>query len=109
MIAVAWDENDRPRVAPGTASPLLADLLETDVQDYLPRAREIAGAVRRLLRGQSSEAARFYGNIYELKLDPATATIANLFDESVVPERLSLVDFAQAIESWLAALEQRRA
>ena len=108
MIEIAWDARDRPRVVPGTASPLLADLLETDVQDHLPRAREIAAAARQLVRGEATEAAFFYGNIYELELAPKTATIANLFDAGVVPEVLALGDFAQAIERWLAAVEQRR-
>ena len=104
MILVEWDNQQRPRVVPGTGPPLLSDFLQTDVQDYWPRIEEISAAIEKRRNSQEAHAVSFYGNVYELTIGPESVTVSNVYDNSVSSEVSSFSDFIRTFEAWVAAL-----
>jgi hypothetical protein len=69
--------------------PLHAWMLITETQ--------IKNAIR---NAPTSGKASFWGNMYELKLEPTGATITHLFNEDLPPLVLSLAEVAVSLETW---------
>jgi hypothetical protein len=76
---------------------VMADFLQTDVQDYRPRITEIHEAL------VNKRHAVFVGNAFELMLSETQATLRHTHGRHN-PTVLALADFEAAFHAWVAAL-----
>jgi hypothetical protein len=100
MIEITRDAKGRHRVVPGTAAPMLADFLETDLRDD---AAWTAGVAARLAEaGEGGEPIT--GNLYALEIRGTKSVLRNVHDAKVPALVLPTRDLAAAVAAWLAAL-----
>ncbi|WP_343717777.1 hypothetical protein [Inquilinus sp.] len=101
-IEVTRDAEGRPRVVSGTAAPILADFLETDLRGdaaWTARVAERLGAA-----GEGGEPIT--GNLYALEIRGAQSVLRNIHDAKVPPLVMPTRDLAAAVGAWLAALRK---
>ena len=102
MIEITRDAQGRLRVASGSAAPMLADFLETDLRGD---AAWTAGVAARLAEaGKGGEPIT--GNLYALEIRGAQSVLRNIHDDKVPPLVLPTRDLAAAVEAWLKALRK---
>lgn len=94
------DDDHAPRaVGNDEESRVLAQLLESDIQDDAVTARELLQRIRVVPR--SDAAAQHTGNSFTITLTPKSAEIGNLSLESDNKITLDKEKLAQALENWL--------
>lgn len=104
MIEIARDARGRPRVVPGSASPILVDFLETDLRDD---AKWVAQVAARLAEpGHGGDPVT--GNIYALEIRGSTSVLRNIHDARAPALVLPTAELAAAVGAWLKAVRRRR-
>lgn len=101
-IEVTRDAEGRPRVVSGTAAPILADFLETDLRGdaaWTAKVAERLGAA-----GEGGEPIT--GNLYALEIRGAQSVLRNIHDAKVPALVMPTRDLAAAVGAWLAALRK---
>ncbi|MGL4963582.1 MAG: hypothetical protein ACRC67_20290 [Inquilinus sp.] len=102
MIEVTRDAEGRPRVVPGTAAPILADFLETDLRGDAAWTARVAERL-----GEAGERGEpITGNLYALEIRGAQSVLRNIHDAKVPALMLPTKDLAAAVGAWLAALRK---
>lgn len=86
------------------ANPILEDFLRTDIGRNPADCAGLIAEAARIAAGQVTDAERC-GNLYLLSMRPDGASIANLYDDSLVLT-LSLEDLTAAIGRWAARIGQ---
>ena len=79
MIEVTRDAEGRPRVVPGTAAPILADFLETDLRGDTAWTARVAERLNEA--GEGGEPIT--GNLYALEIRGAQSVLRNIHDAKV--------------------------
>ena len=100
MIEITRDAQGRPRIVPGTAAPILADFLETDLRGDAGWTKGVAA--RLAAAGEGGEPIT--GNLYALEIRGVQSVLRNIHDAKVPALVLPTKDLAAAVEAWLAAL-----
>jgi hypothetical protein len=101
-IEVTRDAEGRPRVVSGTAAPILADFLETDLRGDATWTAKVAERL-----GEAGEGGEpITGNLYALEIRGAQSVLRNIHDAEVPALVLPTRDLAAAVGAWLAALRK---
>ncbi|MCK4493360.1 MAG: hypothetical protein KAU26_04850 [Methylococcales bacterium] len=79
---------------------MLNDFLTTDVNQNTAFCDEILAAIKTA----TNEAQHFSGNVYDLLITNAGATLSNLHDESVDSESFDLTDLKASLMEWQAKI-----
>ncbi|MCK5924682.1 MAG: hypothetical protein KAG10_02185 [Methylococcales bacterium] len=79
---------------------MLNDFLITDVNQNTAFCDEILAAIEMA----TNEAQHFSGNVYDLLITNAGATLSNLHDESVNSESFDLTDLKASLMEWHAKI-----
>ncbi|MGK9233434.1 hypothetical protein KXS07_18580 [Inquilinus limosus] len=101
-IEITRDAQGRPRVVPGTAAPMLADFLETDLRGD---ADWTAGVAARLAEAGEGEEP-ITGNLYALEIRGDRSVLRNIHDAKVPALTLPTGELAAAVDAWRKALRK---
>lgn len=94
------DSSQQPRVQADAESFVLADYLESDLQDSAT-ATEVG---QMLLKERSGEDMEISGNSYTLILQGDEVCLENLFDDTAPLYKMSVATFAPLITGWIEFL-----
>jgi len=80
---------------------LLADFLETDINDNLDYCQDILDAISHNEKNTSKNYIEsFCGNLYELEITSNHALLHNLHDESVTPVKIENHELTELLSLW---------
>lgn len=77
-------------------SGMFDDFLITDINENVDFCDEVLTAINR----NPIKEECFCGNVYELKITANKAILANLHDDEINPEIISLPDLQQRLKGW---------
>ena len=77
-------------------SDMLDDFLKTDINENIDFCDEILTAINRNPIKNDS----FCGNVYELKITANKAMLANIHDDDITPETITLLRLQQILKRW---------
>jgi uncharacterized protein YacL (UPF0231 family) len=98
------DSDGAPRARVKGAGRVVANFLESDLQDSPESAREVLRAIDAVESGREPSWERT-GNAHTLTLSPAGASIQDENAESSRPHPLSLAALREAVSGWVSFLE----
>ncbi len=102
------DESGAPRARPATPDQqeeaMLAQFLESDLQDDDQTCRELLDALSRL-EEQGTGHYEFIGNSYALDLDPERIVMACHGDEEGRPVTIDPAELRRVVQDWLGFIE----
>ena len=80
---------------------LLADFLETDVNENLEYCQDILAAIANIDKcPYPNHQENLCGNLYELIIKHSEALLLNLHDDSVTPVRIKLKELTDLLTAW---------
>ncbi len=77
-------------------SAMINDFLVTDINENLDFCDEVLAAIT----PPSIKTECFFGNVYELKITPNKAILANLHDDKISPEAINLLTLQTILIKW---------
>jgi len=96
-----------PRPGTGHHGEVLASFLQSDVQADLTTARAFLDEIAAAARGEKPQPGGV-GNAFWIAIEPTGAIIRSAVVEGARPERYSLVELQEALETWIAGIERAR-
>jgi hypothetical protein len=95
------DSRCRLRASSEVFPSMLADFLETDVQENPAWCEELLTGLDQAYGGERFEA---YGNLYELEAGPMGVELRKGYDGARAPLRLAIADLKRALAAWRRAI-----
>jgi uncharacterized protein YacL (UPF0231 family) len=100
-IKLARNKQGTLQITHPTNLGLVADFLETDVNDNLEYCQEILTAITNINKcPYPNHQENLCSNLYELIIRHSEALLLNLHDEKVAPARIKLKELSSLLEAW---------
>ena len=97
----------RAQPGSGRRGEIMATFLQSDIQGDLETARMLLAETAAAERGERPQPGGV-GNAFSITISPDGAVIRNAVVGGAVPERFSLAELRDALETWIAAIDSVR-
>lgn len=99
------DDEGSPTVIDDGKQPMLANFLQSNIQDDLSLGQDILEVTKRVIAGELKD-YDFSGNAHILNISASGVSIKRADDEQVEKQRYLLNEFQTAISDWLTFISK---